>query len=60
MTPEQIVEAARDKLRPVEMRTRCPPATNGEIVVCGEGQHTTGVPSSLDHSNTAVLAVPDG
>jgi hypothetical protein len=60
MTPEQIVDAARGRLRPVEMRTRCPPAAHGEIVVCGEVQHSTGVPSSLDDAIAAGQAVPDG
>src|SRR5205085_11907683 len=60
LTVEQMVEAAHAKLRPLELRTRCPPAANGEIVVCGEVQHATGVPSSLDDAIAAGLAVPDG
>ena len=59
-TAEQIAEAAREKLRPPEIRKPCPPSSHGEIVVCGEVQHSTGVPSSLDNAIAAGKAVPDG
>jgi hypothetical protein len=60
LTAEQMVEAAREKLRPPEVRKPCPPAIHGEIVVCGEVQHSTGVPSSLDDAIAEGRAVPDG
>ena len=59
-TAEQISEAAREKLRPPAIRKPCPPSTHGEIVVCGEVQHSTGVPSSLDDAIAEGRAVPDG